>query len=158
MFTKNFKKIINGSFSSSGHVMYNVVDTQGTSRNSSGNNAMSYWNFSGTAAFSHTMQYDSIFVGTGNTAPTADDYFLETMCTDCTNDGGSKQLNQQTGQMTFTKTFTYTGADDADISEIGLFKCSVSDTNRIFLVAREVLENPIHVSNGDTFTVTMTLG
>ena len=58
-----------------------------------------------------------------------------------------------------TATYRYTGSNTITISEIGLFdKMLSSDRSpHSFMLARDVLETPITVSNGDVFTVTMVL-
>jgi hypothetical protein len=58
------------------------------------------------------------------------------------------------------QTYTYNGTSQITINEIGLmYKDNrVADEAYMTLVAREVLDSPITVSNGDTFTVSMIIG
>ena len=60
---------------------------------------------------------------------------------------------------TFSQTFSYNGASPTTIKEIGLFyKTSTTAGAKLVMFAREVLDQPITVSNGDTFSVSMIIG
>ncbi len=163
MLTENYKRWINGvqtansgtgDFTPSG-----LVNTSGQAASVAGDSRNRNWIWNPTFAYdNNTNMYSSIFVGTGNTTPEAEtNYTLDSVCTDCSNDSGSMTFNSATGKITCTKTFTYTGAEPTEIKEIGLFKC-IWNSGQPILMAREVLATPISVSNGDTFTVTMTIG
>ena len=62
------------------------------------------------------------------------------------------------GSAIISQGFVYTGESTITITEVGLFN-SVFDKANIkrVLMAREVLENPITVSKGQQFVVTMTI-
>lgn len=97
-----------------------------------------------------------LLVGTGTTSPTADDYALAApLLTDLTNvsTGVTKTFADGVEKYTITRTFTYTGETDVDISEAGIFQKTVAG---VFLLAREVFA-PVTIHNGDTFTVTMSI-
>ena len=98
--------------------------------------------------------------GRGDTAPTIEDYSLSDMI-DSTN---FKLLSSSftiidkdifCAKTQITASFQYTGSSDDVINEFGLL---FENNGNLYLIAREVLETPITVNNGDTFTVTMTIG
>lgn len=159
MQTNNLKKWLNAIMSQTGFTLKRVDGTDfGLQYGTSWSYSMS-WQFTGTVAYDSLSNACSIYVGTGNTTPEAEtNYALDNVCTDCSNDTGSAVYDGSTGVTTFTKTFTYRGTEPIEIKEIGLFKSQYYYQNNMCLLAREVLENPISVSNGDTFTVTMVIG
>ena len=62
-------------------------------------------------------------------------------------------------QNILTQTMQFTGETATTITEVGLlYKCWYYKNNAQFLLARELLSTPITVNNGDTFTVSMTIG
>lgn len=102
--------------------------------------------------------------GTGNITPTLKDFNLDKIIADPvfvyqTSEYRLNNIVDQVQQI-MTATYKYTGSDMTNISEIGLFvKLFGTDrtTPHSFMIARDVLSNPITVSNGDVFTVTMVL-
>ena len=58
---------------------------------------------------------------------------------------------------TIVRTFTYIGSGTTTIKEIGLFQSIniATGTSTPLLIMCKVLENPITVSNGETFTATL---
>ena len=101
--------------------------------------------------------------GTGNTIPTIKDFSLEKTIVDPVfvyQTSEYKLNNAEQVQQILIATYKYTGADTISISEIGLFVKlkGIEDSKYYpFMIARDVLANPITVSNNDIFTVTMTL-
>ena len=101
--------------------------------------------------------------GTGDTIPTVEDFSLEKAIVDPVfkyQISGYKLNNTEQVQQILTATYKYTGADTISISEIGLFvKIKGVEDSKYYplMLARDVLETPITVSNGDVFTVTMVL-
>lgn len=65
------------------------------------------------------------------------------------------------GSVVITQAFVYTGEPTITITEVGLFSSVFPYQNaaglKRVLMAREVLENPITVSKGQQFVVTMTI-
>ena len=65
------------------------------------------------------------------------------------------------GSVVITQAFVYTGEPTITIAEVGLFSSVFPHQNatglKRVLMAREVLENPITVSKGQQFVVTMTI-
>lgn len=105
-------------------------------------------------------------LGSGTREPSIDDFSLESVFDDnvfivetfnCVVDNSYKP------KYIFTITYKYTGTDTITISEVGMFtkiELAATSTGHYaapLMLAREVLETPITVSNGDIFTVTMTL-
>lgn len=95
--------------------------------------------------------------------PTIEDFSLEKVITDPVfvyQTSEYKLNNAEQVQQILTATYKYTGSDTTNISEIGLFvKLFGTDRTTLhsFMIARDVLPNPITVSNNDIFTVTMVL-
>lgn len=105
-----------------------------------------------------------ILLGTGTTAPTADDYRLESQIT--TNlSCDSVSVSRNTTVKTYTATFSNSGTSDMTVTEIGyaLRMCyyirSTSDTYTYdnFLMDRTVLDTPVTIPAGESRTITYTL-
>ena len=106
----------------------------------------------------------SIVVGTGNTAPTITDYALQTKIA---HGAGAGQMSYSattfavpvsdgtTSQFTITRNFANGSGGSITVQEIGLIS-QVQDetqTNRYFLLIRDVIAGGIVVPNGQTLTV-----
>lgn len=101
-------------------------------------------------------------LGSGTKEPSIDDFSLESVFGDdvfAVETFNHTIDNLYKLRYIFTITYKYTGADTITISEVGMFTKLAKDDNNLTIVmlAREVLETPITVSNGDVFTVTMVL-
>ncbi len=73
--------------------------------------------------------------------------------------GSKSGASADNPKVTFTETFLYSGESPMEIKEVGLFHKGTSSGGVYpIMVAREVLDNPITVNNGDTFTVSMIIG
>lgn len=105
-----------------------------------------------------------ILLGTGTTAPTADDYCLESQITEnlsC----DSVSVSRTTTTKTYTATFSNSGTSDMTVTEIGyaLRMCyyiwSSTDiyTYDNFLMDRTVLDTPVTIPAGESRTITYTL-
>lgn len=102
--------------------------------------------------------------GTGLKEPTIDDYCLESAINDdvfvSVQGITSYDPNTYGSVITISQVYKYTGIEPITISEIGLFRAVQHEGTRNFspiLLIRDILSNPITVSNGDVFTVTMVL-
>lgn len=102
--------------------------------------------------------------GSGTKEPSVDDFSLESVFADnvftVETFNYNVENNSYKPKYMFTITYKYTGADTITISEVGMFtklSVSASATTAPLMLAREVLETPITVSNNDIFTVTMTI-
>ena len=105
-------------------------------------------------------------LGSGTKEPSIDDFSLESVFADNVFTVETFNYiidNSYKPKYIFTITYKYTGADAITISEVGMFtKLMLESTSSghyavPIMLAREVLETPITVSNNDIFTVTMTL-
>lgn len=103
-----------------------------------------------------------LMLGTGTTAPTADDYRLESPIT--TNlSCDSVSVSRTSLTKTYTATFTNSGSSDITVTEVGfvvyiLYLYGPNDENSDhFLMDRTVLETPITIPAGESRTVTYEL-
>lgn len=119
-------------------------------------NALSTINSTGTLGNGYLM------LGTGTTAPTADDYHLESPIT--TNlSCDSVSVSRTSLTKTYTATFTNSGSSDITVTEVGfivyiLYNYSNSNENSDhFLMDRTVLDTPITIPAGESRTVTYEL-
>jgi len=123
-----------------------------------------------THSGSGASAYNGLFfsIGSGITSATIDDYALASNI-DLTN------FNIITGTNTLTttdyndtkrvmsQTWNYSGSTQIEINEIGLFYYWYAGTvspfsNLELMLDRTVLDSPIIVNNGDTFTIALTIG
>ena len=106
---------------------------------------------------SYSSKRTNIIVGTGTTPVTSSDYKIENEITkNLICDSISLSYNYADGKIYIKKTMTNTGSETITINEIGMTANNCSYDNCQFLVYREVLETPIVVAPGETFTVTIT--
>jgi hypothetical protein len=119
-------------------------------------NALSTINCTGTIGNGYLM------LGTGTTAPTADDYCLESPIT--TNlSCDSVSVSKTSLTKTYTATFTNSGSSDITVTEVGfivyiLYAYSATTENSDnFLMDITVLETPITIPAGESRTVTYEL-
>jgi hypothetical protein len=101
-------------------------------------------------------------LGTGTTAPTADDYRLESPIT--TNlSCDSVSVSRTSLIKTYTATFTNSGSSDITVTEVGFMiyifynYSSTTENSDHFLMDRTVLETPITIPAGESRTVTYEL-
>ena len=102
-------------------------------------------------------------LGSGTKEPSIDDFSLESVFADnvftVETFNYNVENNSYKPKYMFTIIYKYTGADTITISEVGMFTklAQTNDDYAAIMLAREVLETPITVSNNDIFTVTMTI-
>ena len=106
-----------------------------------------------------------ILVGTGNTAPTINDYTIETLIAEGVGAGqlqysaltfGAPASDATTSQLTITRNFANGSGGAITVNEIGLVcRASYGVTTNIeyFLLVRDVIGGGIAVPNGQTLTV-----
>ena len=108
-------------------------------------------------------------LGSGNTSESIEDYNLEfpideTNFTILSNNRAFTADNYSNNSVTFSQVWTYAGESAIEIKEIGFVSnISINPGNNVsvpknFLFDRTVLDNPITVTNGDTFTISLTIG
>ncbi len=119
-------------------------------------NALSTINSTGTIGNGYLM------LGTGTTAPTANDYHLESPIT--TNlSCDSVSVSRTSLTKTYTATFTNSGSSDITVTEVGFIVyiyyvySSNNENSDHFLMDRTVLETPITIPAGESRTVTYEL-
>ena len=103
-----------------------------------------------------------IIVGTGTTAPTINDYTIETIIA---HGGVGGQLNYSdttiaaaasdatTSQLTITRDFANASGGDITVNEIALYSQGTDGANQVFMFIRDVIAGGILVPNGQTLTV-----
>ena len=103
-----------------------------------------------------------LMLGTGTTAPTADDYLLESPIT--TNlSCDSVSVSRTSLIKTYTATFTNSGSSDITVTEVGFIVyilytySSTTENSDSFLMDRTVLDTPITIPAGESRTVTYEL-
>ncbi len=102
-------------------------------------------------------------VGTGNTAPTINDYALETLIAHGVGAGqlqysdvsfGAPAADATTSQFTITRNFANGSGGAITVNEIGLYVRGMSTSNYYyFMTIRDVIGGGINVPNGQTLTV-----
>lgn len=115
-------------------------------------------------AYTSTVGYGlkiNLICGSGTTEPALDDYCLESPFTSLIPVGWSSapiyENDVITGR-TFSKTLQNNTGDDITVSEIGIVgsnrtsSTAMNDSNTV-LLERTVLDTPVTVANGETFTI-----
>ena len=148
MVTNNLKKVIAG-------MLYNYVNTEvthidGTTYSDSAYRFMPY-----QYGTSLSEQYGYIAVGSGNTAPTANDYSLESEITGLNNTGIFS--NNGVNGFTISGTITNTTSNNVTIKEYGLYGYQSADS-KYTMLTRTVLDNPMTLEAGEIATITINLG
>ena len=105
----------------------------------------------------------NILVGTGTTPPTAADYCMENELVDELTFQSVATRVYDDGRLVYFKTMTNNSGETLTITEVGLSEgwmnnatLSTGNPKPQVLVMREVLEEPIVVAPGGTFTVSVT--
>lgn len=181
MFTNNFRKLLfkfvfgaTSTFKDTPSDTYSnlptIITTSGANRSFTNMSSSGYiresWysivNSLGTINTSSTNGRGFIILGTGTTAPTADDYCLESQITEnlsC----DSVSVSRATTTKTYTATFSNSGTSDMVVTEIGYVSRITHNYNfgdyywDDFLMDRTVLETPITIPAGESRTVTYEL-
>ncbi|MBA7715270.1 hypothetical protein ES703_124311 [subsurface metagenome] len=109
------------------------------------------------------VETHGIIVGTGTTAPTIDDYAIETAIAHGTGAGqlqysavtfGAPASDTTTSQFTITRDFANGSGGAVTVNEIGLYVRAVGDgTDYYFMTIRDVIAGGISVPDGQTLTV-----
>jgi len=102
--------------------------------------------------------------GSGTTAPTLDDYVLETPIDDTNFTPINANIQNPTDTVgmenacILSQIWRYDGTSEITINEIGWYAMWGDSGDNIVMLDRTVLDNPITVNNGDTFTIALTIG
>lgn len=114
-----------------------------------------------TNAGAGTVTY-GIVVGTGSTAPTINDYVMETLIAHGVGAGqlqygagtyGAPAYDATTSQFTITRNFANSSGGAITVNEIGLYVTAWDTAVKYFMVLRDVIGGGISVPNGQTLTV-----
>ena len=158
MLTKNYKKWLTHVTGDKVNTRINYKFVDGTEATTTMANSTSL-GFRDDILTTQTST-STLYVGTGTTSASAEDFKLENIVeTNLT--AVSAHVYMTDDNLLLEKIFTYSGAETIAITEIGLYKKVVitsSGAYKNLCFAREVLNTPIMVTNGDTFTVTMAIG
>lgn len=104
--------------------------------------------------------YSNIIVGSGTTPVTSSDFQLEEeITTGLSSPSITREWNATEGYLTYRKNMTNSSDTELTISEIGLtwgVIPTAATTYYQVLVYREVLDTPLVVQPGETFTVSVT--
>lgn len=177
MVTKNFKKLIFSYLFNSGEVgtgnpyainNVSVIRTDSTTGNFlGGTNRRDAFN-ANINCFNHISTdntangYLHVKVGTGTTAPTADDYELESVNSDITVSSASTAPTDSSSRI-YTVTLNNPTDNDINITEIGLYG-RLSDYYGIalaygeYLLDRTVLSTPVTIPAGQSKAITYEIG
>lgn len=147
MVVNNFKKIMAG-------ILYNGASTEvthidNTTYSYSANRFMPY-----QYGTSSSDEYGYIAVGSGNTAPTVNDYTLESEITGLKNIGNF--VNNGVNGLTISATITNATNSDVTIKEYGLYGYQSADSKWTMLT-RTVLDSPITLEAGEIATITINI-
>ena len=147
MVTNNLKKVIAG-------MLYDNASTEVTYIDGStfSFSATSFMPFQYGTSLSD--RYGYIAVGSGNTAPTANDYSLESKITGLNNTGTFS--NNGVNGLTISGTITNTTNNNVTIKEYGLYGYQ-SVSNKYTMLTRTVLDNPITLETGEIATITINI-
>jgi len=112
----------------------------------------------GTAAGNSTFAF-----GSGDTPANANDYDLASYINDSNFTIIAHSATNSNSQgvdnvLLLSQTLRYGGNSELTIKEFGLFVKMHYTAVPTVMIAREVLDSPITVNNGDTFTVSMAIG
>ncbi|MBA7627650.1 hypothetical protein ES703_35117 [subsurface metagenome] len=108
------------------------------------------------------VEAHGIIVGTGTTAPTIDDYVIETLIDHGTDPGelqysamtfGAPASDATTSQFTLTRDFANGSGGAITVNEIGLYVKGYDSATRYFMIIRDVIGGGIAVPDGQTLTV-----
>ena len=93
----------------------------------------------------------SVVVGSGDVAPTYDDYKMGNPLNLST---VTQSYSTTGGVMTFVKTFKNNSGSEVTVKEVGLFG-TPGDYNCCVVLTRTVLSSPVTIANGETKTFTV---
>lgn len=166
MLNKNFINIISSIVSNDS--VAKVKQYNGTVENQyiTGTNALALLRaFTTTKRSASSSRISGFTIGSGTTSATLNDYALETDIDETnfsimsSNIIPSIDYNSTPSSATFTQVWKYNGETEITINEIAFWANYYwNSASRIFIIDRTVLDSPITVNNGDTFTIAMTIG
>lgn len=166
MLTKNYRRLVNQmalSVSGGQAQVKSITDTSYTVTGSViytflGSNFAAYTK----ANLLNTTGNGSTFVfGTSDQAESADDLYLVAECDDTlfTRDSATKTIINSSldNNITLSQNVTYNGTDPVEIKEVAIL-CSTTNSTTGFIWCRQVLEAPISLTQGQSFTFALKIG
>lgn len=115
----------------------------------SGNVYNAFYTNSNSSYTSNTL---AMLVGTGSTSPTLDDYKLESQI-ELTSGVDACRMDANSSIITLTREFINNTGAPVTINEVGVYNVSCDRyTSNIFLIGREVLDEPVIIDNGKSYT------
>lgn len=156
MVTKNFISAVQEGFTRSGKY---IKQTDGTMYRINFSNS-----FYGTDKDMLSTDYSNgvagcyLLIGAGTTPPTIDDYKLDSLVSNYTVLAQTHTVFEQYGSSVFIITRTIQNPSSAEpltIKEVGLFGGS---GRQLYMIAREVLDEPVILQPGEKHSFTMTIG
>ena len=99
----------------------------------------------------------TLFVGTGDTAETVEDYKLASAVELAVT--AASCLHADNGKTFVTRTFQNNTENAVTIKEVGLyvFRCTGNVDNRVVMIGRKVLDTPVTLEVGDAYTFTYSI-
>jgi len=175
MVTKNFISAISQTLTSAS-CKSNFIDTTGTVISdvsskwllkifaSLTNEECNVYNYTttGIPTYDGSDSGIALLLGSGATAPSSADYNMEEIITDYTVSSQSayapaRNKTYDDVLVSVTRVAKNETPKDFTVSELGCFVCITQLTNSI-LIAREVLDTPITIASGESYSFTMTIG
>lgn len=166
MFNNNGKNYFIGYVSTSGAIEQKYKKIDGTENSGALYTSSGMWSPKTSKIDSISSAGSTFVLGSGTTPAAKTDYFVETQIDNTANFSitSASLINAKNqGQDAFAviqQIWSYTNTEspttEVTINEIGL--CLNHTTYGKIMVAREVLESPIKVKDGDSFIVAMKIG
>lgn len=180
MLTKNFKLLFTAYTKSQSWSLYNliystnnynIVNTEGKSLRELSNEGIFlptdslYYNYYLNAPSNDDKEVLSnnkgagttILFGTGTTPPSVDDFKLDSIIENI--EIINTNVNGNGGIWLCSRTIRNNNNDVVSISEVGLYSAPTnSNYNFRYLLAREVLQEPVVMQPGEVYTFTFTIG
>lgn len=117
----------------------------------------------GTSAIQNLYSAINLWVGDGTTAPTPQDYAMESIVSSLTNistshTGGGQSNYSVNNQLVYTRVYKNNTASPITISEAGLYiTYTFGQTTNSYLLTRDVF-TPVTIQPEESYTVTVTIG
>lgn len=97
-----------------------------------------------------------MLLGTGTTPPTIDDYKLASFVKLTVVNSDQTYYSRKGSILTYTRTFRNDLSEAVTITELGMY-IGGPNTNKPYLIAREVLAEPVVIQSGESKAFTFTL-
>lgn len=152
--------ITNGHYYTSSNLQYSYTTNTGTNNFTDEQTTYSWIGVvrtQGSANVADMLNGFVLFVGSGNTAVTVSDYKLASPLTLNAISASCTPLNEK---MFVQRTFLNNSANNVTVNEVGCYVFTTKqDGNKIpiVMIGRKVLDNPVTIPVGETYTFTYVL-